>query len=148
MPPDPPPRDAAPPGEAQGALFDGLSSGAFDDARSDDRLRRHDRAHPGYAEQLARVDARREPGRFRLLVAAESAGALLAAEMGHDGLPWSEQHHDEVLLDLLGEPSPVGGAPRKLVELAEEIAVAFGGVRLHPESPAEVLRAFHRAGIR
>jgi DNA polymerase-1 len=33
------------------------------------------------------------------------------------------------------------------VELSERISAAFGGVRLHPESPAEVLRAFSREGI-
>ena len=38
--------------------------------------------------------------------------------------------------------------PRRLVELTEQIAQAFGGARLQPESPAEVLRAFSRAGHR
>jgi DNA polymerase-1 len=41
----------------------------------------------------------------------------------------------------------VGGPPRRLVELSAGIAAAFGGQPLHPESPAEVLRAFARAGI-
>lgn len=100
----------------------------------------------GYADQLARLAAVEQPGRFRLLVAVESAGGLIAAEMGHAGLPWSVDAHDAVLLDLLGEPSPVG-PPRRLVELTERIRAAFGDPRLHPESPAEVLRAFSRAGI-
>ncbi|HEX6869903.1 MAG TPA: bifunctional 3'-5' exonuclease/DNA polymerase, partial [Micromonosporaceae bacterium] len=85
-------------------------------------------------------------GRFRLLVAAESAGGLVAAEMGHAGLPWRVDAHDRVLRELLGEPSPVG-PPRRLVELTDQIGAAFGGQRIHPESPAEVLRAFSRAGI-
>jgi DNA polymerase-1 len=34
-----------------------------------------------------------------------------------------------------------------LTELSQEIAHAFGGQRVNPESPAEVLRAFSRAGI-
>ena len=38
------------------------------------------------------------------------------------------------------------GHRSKLAALAEEISAAFGGVRLRPDSPAEVLRAFHRAG--
>jgi DNA polymerase-1 len=80
-------------------------------------------------------------------VAAESAGALVAAEMGHEGLPWRVDIHDAILADLLGEASPVGGAPRRLAELARRIAEAFGGQRIHPDSPAEVLRAFARAGI-
>jgi DNA polymerase-1 len=87
-----------------------------------------------------------DPGRFRLLVAAESAGALTAAEMGHTGLPWRADVHDEVLLDLLGPPQPVG-PPRRLAELAAEVNEAFGTHGLHPDSPAEVLRAFARAGV-
>ncbi len=43
-------------------------------------------------------------------------------------------------------PAPGGGTPRKLAALADEISAAFGGARLRPDSPAEVLRAFHRAG--
>lgn len=101
----------------------------------------------GYADQRARIDAMAPAARFRLLVAAESAGALLAAEMGHDGLPWRADIHDELLLELLGEPSPVGGPPRRLAELTEQITAAFGGARVHPESPADVLRAFARAGF-
>ena len=100
-----------------------------------------------YRDQQARIEATADPARFRLLVAAESAGALLATEMGVDGLPWRADVHDELLHDLLGEPSPVGGPPRRLAELAARIAEAFGGQRIHPESPAEVLRAFSRAGI-
>jgi DNA polymerase-1 len=87
-----------------------------------------------------------EPGRFRLLVAAESAGALAAAEMNRHGLPWRADAHDEVLLELLGEPSPMG-PPRRLVELTAQISAAFGGARIRPEAPADVLRAFSRAGI-
>jgi DNA polymerase-1 len=146
VPPDPPARVAAPPGEApQDALFDNafFDSAAGPGAAAFDPLKA---LLAVYAEQLARVEATTFPGRFRLLAAAESAGALLAAEMGHGGLPWSGHHHDEVLLELLGEPSPVGGAPRKLVALADEISAAFGGARLRPDSPAEVMRAFHRAG--
>lgn len=138
VPPDPPPRAAAPPGDRQGALFETAPATA-----GPDQLRALIEV---YADQRARIDATKEPGRFRLLVAAESAGALIAAEMGFDGLPWRADVHDAVLRDLLGEPSPVG-APRRLAELAGRIAAAFGVRGLHPESPAEVLRAFSRAGI-
>jgi DNA polymerase-1 len=81
-----------------------------------------------------------------LLVAAESAGALIAVEMGHAGLPWRADVHDELLRELLGPPQPVG-PPRRLAELAAEVNAAFGLHDLHPDSPAEVLRAFARAGI-
>jgi DNA polymerase-1 len=40
----------------------------------------------------------------------------------------------------------MGGPPRRLAELTEAIGQAFGQ-RIHPDSPAEVLRAFSRAGI-
>src|SRR5262249_49781989 len=82
----------------------------------------------------------------RLLVAAESAGGLVAVEMGHAGLPWRADAHDEVLHDLLGEPAPLGAPPRRLVELAGLFNEAFGFPE-HPESPAEVLRAFGRVSL-
>ncbi|MEV4703467.1 bifunctional 3'-5' exonuclease/DNA polymerase [Actinoplanes sp. NPDC049316] len=99
-----------------------------------------------YADQHRRAGATVHPGRFALLVAAESAGALLAAEMGHTGLPWRADVHDQVLRDLLGAPQPVG-PPRRLAELTAEVNAAFGVRGLHPDSPAEVLRAFAKAGI-
>jgi DNA polymerase-1 len=137
VPPDPPPRPATPPGDGQATLFDPDPPPAL----GVDALIR------GYRQQQARIDATADPARFRFLVAAESAGALLAVEMGVEGLPWRADVHDELLRDLLGEPSPVGGAPRRLAELSQRIADAFGGQRIHPESPAEVLRALRRAGI-
>jgi DNA polymerase-1 len=136
VPPDPLPPEVAPPGLGQVSLFD-------------DAFVEHadlDQVTEAYADQLARMSTVEQPGRFRLLVAAESAGALAGAEMGFVGLPWSASAHDAVLAELLGETSPVG-PPRRLVELTAQISAAFGGVRLHPESPAEVLKAFSRAGI-
>jgi DNA polymerase-1 len=66
--------------------------------------------------------------------------------MGHAGLPWRADVHEELLRDLLGPPQPVG-PPRRIAELARAINAAFGLHDLHPDSPAEVLRAFARAGI-
>ncbi|MGW0434984.1 bifunctional 3'-5' exonuclease/DNA polymerase [Micromonospora sp. NPDC003197] len=138
VPADPPPRPAAPPGDGQAALFDALPGPP---AVGLDALVRV------YADQHARIEATAEAGRFRLLVAAESAGALVAVEMAAHGLPWRVDVHEEILLDLLGEPSPVGGPPRRLAELAAQIAEAFGVRQLHADSPAELLRAFARAGV-
>ncbi|MEH1101223.1 bifunctional 3'-5' exonuclease/DNA polymerase [Micromonospora sp. CPCC 205561] len=138
VPPDPPPRPAAPPGHGQGALFDAPPGPPGPGVEALTRV---------YADQLARVAATEHPGRFRLLVAAESAGALIAVEMGAAGLPWRADVHDEILAELLGEPSPVGGPPRRLAELAARIADAFGVRQLHADSPAELLRAFARAGV-
>ncbi|MGC5331253.1 bifunctional 3'-5' exonuclease/DNA polymerase [Micromonospora sp. DT62] len=138
VPADPPPRPAAPPGHGQGALFDALPGPPGPGVEALTRV---------YADQLARIAATEHPGRFRLLVAAESAGALIAVEMGAAGLPWRADVHDRLLAELLGEPSPVGGPPRRLAELAARIADAFGVRQLHADSPAELLRAFARAGV-
>ena len=101
-----------------------------------------------YADQLARVAATEHPGRFRLLVAAESAGALVAAEMGAAGLPWRADVHDEVLHELLGRARPRSAARRAgWPSWPPRIARRFGVRGLHPDSPAEVLKAFARAGV-
>jgi DNA polymerase-1 len=150
VPPDPPARPATPPGDGQGTLFEAAwppPAAGFDPLEALIAVYRDQQARldaAGLAPDGPGADAGR---RLRLLVAAESAGALTAVEMGRHGLPWRVDVHHELLLDLLGEPSPVGGAPRRLVELSEAISVAFGGQRIHPESPAEVLRAFAREGI-
>ncbi|HEV7707351.1 MAG TPA: bifunctional 3'-5' exonuclease/DNA polymerase [Asanoa sp.] len=139
VPPDPPPVTAEPPGGGQDALF--AAPAATPAVTLEDLL-------TVYADQRARMSAvPSSPGRFRLLVAAESAGALVAAEMGATGLPWRADVHDALLRELLGPPSTVGGPPARLVTLAAEIAAAFGVRHLHAESPGELLKAFHRAGV-
>ncbi|MFI5953368.1 bifunctional 3'-5' exonuclease/DNA polymerase [Cryptosporangium sp. NPDC051539] len=100
-----------------------------------------------YRAQLRRVAALERPDRFRLLIAAESAGALAAAEMGHDGLPWSAERHDALLSTMLGPRPLPGDLPVRLHELAAEVRDAFGGVKVNPDAPADVVRAFGRAGI-
>ena len=141
VPPDPSPRQADPPGLSQGALFE--TGPALSAAAGSDSLRE---LIAVYADQHGRCATTEHPGRFRLLVAAESAGALIAAEMAHAGLPWRADLHDEVLRELLGPPQPVG-PPRRLAELAARVNEAFGVHGLHPDSPAEVVRAFAKAGI-
>ncbi|MGN9805054.1 bifunctional 3'-5' exonuclease/DNA polymerase [Micromonospora sp. L32] len=138
VPPDPPPRPPAPPGHGQVALFDAVPGPPGPGIEALVEV---------YADQLARIAATQHPGRFRLLVAAESAGALIAVEMGAAGLPWRVDVHDAILDELLGEASPVGGPPRRLAELAARIADAFGVRQVHADSPAELLRAFARAGV-
>jgi DNA polymerase-1 len=140
VPPDPTPAAPVPPGERQEALFD-TGSGAAELADPLAALAEV------WRDQQRRIAATAAPGRFRLLVAAESASGLIAAEMGQVGLPWRADVHDELLRDLLGEPSTVGGPPRRLVELTEQIAEALGGQRIHPDSPAEVVRALGRVGV-
>ncbi|MFC7549404.1 bifunctional 3'-5' exonuclease/DNA polymerase [Plantactinospora sp. GCM10030261] len=138
VPADPPPQPASPPGYGQAALFDALPGPTGPEPEVMAEV---------YADQLRRIANVEHPGRFRLLTAGESAGALVAAEMGAAGLPWRVDLHDRILHELLGEPSPVGGPPRRLVELSGRIAAAFGVRQLHADSPAEVLRAFARVGV-
>ncbi|MEU6974466.1 MULTISPECIES: bifunctional 3'-5' exonuclease/DNA polymerase [unclassified Streptomyces] len=135
VPPDPPPR-AAEPG-SQDSLFEPVAAARLPfEALLD-----------VYAEQQRRHDRAEHPGRMRLLTAAESAGMLVAAEMHRAGLPWRADVHREVLRGLLGERYAGGGEPRRLTELADEVSAAFGH-RVRPDLPADVVRAFARAGIR
>lgn len=86
----------------------------------------------------------RDPG-LGYLIAAESAGGLIAAEMTHHGLPWRRDLHDQLLTDLVG-PRPVRGMrPKKLQQLADEVSEGFGH-HLNPDSPQQVIDAFHQAG--
>ncbi|MBM9507561.1 bifunctional 3'-5' exonuclease/DNA polymerase [Actinacidiphila acididurans] len=100
-----------------------------------------------HAGQQERIAAGEHPDRMRLLCAAESAGALAAVEMGRDGLPWRADVHDRLLTSLLG-PRPAGGArPMLLGELALGLQEALGRP-VNPDSPAQMLSAFARAGVR
>jgi DNA polymerase-1 len=134
VPADMPMRQAEPPGLGQAALFgDALSSAGLAQLRA------------VYRDQLDRIAKTEQPGRFRLLAAAESASALVAAEMGHDGLPWRAEAHEAILVDLLGPR--MGGVPRRLADLAARIATELGTPGLHPDSPAELRKALRRNGI-
>ena len=93
-----------------------------------------------HRDQGERIGELLAPDRFSLLVAVESAGALAAVEMSHDGLPWRPDEHDRILTDLLG-PRPTGGErPRVLADLAERIGEVVGH-DVNPDSPAQVVRA-------
>lgn len=101
-----------------------------------------------YAGQVARTAKAEHPERMRLLVAAESAGMLVATEMSLAGIPWRADVHRELLDRMLGERYPGGSEPRRMVELADEVSQAFGpGVRVRPDLPQDIIRAFARAGI-
>jgi DNA polymerase-1 len=101
-----------------------------------------------HAGQLRRMAADEHAGRFALLAAAESAGGLVAAEMGFYGLPWRADVHDTLLTGMLG-PRPVPGMrPSRLAALAAQISSAFGGRQVNPDSPAQVLRALAADGVR
>ncbi|MEV6276256.1 bifunctional 3'-5' exonuclease/DNA polymerase [Nocardia sp. NPDC051832] len=98
-----------------------------------------------YADQVGRTAKAEYPERMRLLIAAESAGMLVAMEMSRAGIPWRADVHRELLERLLGERI-AGGEPRRMVELADEVSRAFG-VRVRPDLPNEIVKAFARVGI-
>jgi DNA polymerase I len=85
------------------------------------------------------------PAGLRLLAAAESAAALVAEEMSAEGIPWRPDVHDALLTAALGPRPALGGRPPKLAALADRVTAAFGRP-VNPDSPADVLRAFARAG--
>ena len=131
------------------ALFEIESSETDEDATGEPSGSEMAGADPGVEleRQEAAIRSSREPGRLRLLIAAESAGALIAAEMRHAGLPWRKDVHEGVLEELLGPRPERGERPAALESLAGRVRSELGDSRLNPDSPAEVLRALHRAGL-
>jgi DNA polymerase-1 len=104
-----------------------------------------------HADQLRRIAADERPARFGALVAAESAGELVAAEMSFAGMPWRTDVHDDVLAGLLGPRPPAalaGTRPARLTELAGQISAALGGRPVNPDSPTQLVRALAVAGVR
>jgi len=88
-----------------------------------------------------------DPGRLRLLLAAESAGALVAAELQAAGLPWDPAAHDRILADVLGERPPAGGLPQGLQDAAARVRHELGDPTASLDSQPKLLRALHRAGL-
>ncbi|PJJ63311.1 bifunctional 3'-5' exonuclease/DNA polymerase [Compostimonas suwonensis] len=100
-----------------------------------------------FERQLQAVAASAEPARLRLLLAAESVGALIASEMRHAGLPWHVEVHDRVLTELLGPRVPPGRRPATMTRLLGEISEKLGVPDVNPDSPAELVKALRRGGI-
>ncbi|MGY1602066.1 bifunctional 3'-5' exonuclease/DNA polymerase [Geodermatophilus sp. SYSU D00815] len=108
-----------------------------------------DRLDPGaeHARQQAALAASADPARLGLLLAAESSGALAAAEMTHTGLPWRANVHDHLLTELLGPRPRAGQRPAALERRLGEVRAALAVPDLNPDSPAELLRALQGAGL-
>jgi len=99
------------------------------------------------AAQKSAVAASTHPARLSLLLSAESACALVAAEMQFEGIPWREDLHRTLLDELLG-PRPAGYAhPPKMEALAAQLREALNAPNLNPDSPQDLMRSLHRAGI-
>ncbi|NIL78059.1 bifunctional 3'-5' exonuclease/DNA polymerase [Rhodococcus sp. B10] len=108
----------------------------------------YDPPSPGSLVESYRTHAiaMQDSATLRLLVAAESAGALTAAEMSYDGLPFSSTRHRQYLETVLGPRPPDGSLPRSMIELEIAVGEVFGR-RVNPASPAEVVAAFAREDI-
>lgn len=99
------------------------------------------------AAQKTAIHSSTHPARLTLLLIAESAGALVAAEMHYVGIPWREHLHRRLLDDLLG-PEPTNHArPEKLEALAGQLRTALNAPSLNPDSPQGLIKALHLAGI-
>jgi DNA polymerase-1 len=88
-----------------------------------------------------------DDGRLGLLVAAESVGALVAAEMRFAGLPFDTAEHDRALTALLGARAP-GARPAKLEALAGHLRELLDAPALNPDSQQDLLRTLQNAGFR
>lgn len=135
------PWDAPPPAERRadpGALFD-----------LDEPPSAVETADPlaEFLAQRAAVAEATEPRRIDRLLAAESAGALIAAEMAFAGLPWRADIHDELLTALLGERPREGERPAVLAALLERLRESLEAPDLNPDSPGDLLRALGRVGL-
>lgn len=97
--------------------------------------------------QRAAIGAAPVPGKLMLLLAAESVGALAAAEMHFAGLPWDAGRHAALLAEILG-PRPHGGArPARMEALLAEIRRLLDDPAVNPDSPVELLKSLQHAGL-
>ena len=106
-----------------------------------------DAALAEFTRQRTAIAGSADPGRLRLLTAAESAGALVAAELRSAGLPWDAAEHDRILVETLGERARGGGQPAKLAEAAARVREALGDASASLDSQPKLLRALHRVGV-
>jgi DNA polymerase-1 len=126
------------------------------EASSDDALFDFDEAEPvgdaedtlgEFALQRQAIEGSPDPSRLGLLLAAESAGALVAAEMFHAGLPWRADIHDSILRGALGPRPTPGERPERLQELLGRLRVELEAPDLNPDSAPDLLKALGRAGL-
>lgn len=96
--------------------------------------------------QRSAVAASTDPARIGLLLAAESAGALIAVEIKFAGLPVDSATHEQLLEGLLGQ-RPTHGERPALLEARKQELCAILGFEFNPDSPAELLKALRKAGM-
>ncbi|MDR6684491.1 DNA polymerase-1 [Arthrobacter sp. 1088] len=134
--PPPPPAD-------QGALFDDFTPTSKSPGLAE--LREQFAAQQQAIAQVPADDQRKQ--RLQLLLAAESACAIVAVEMQHAGVPWREEVHEQILADVLGPRPPLGHRPPALEMLCNELREILTSPGLNPDSPQDLMRALHRNGI-
>ncbi|MEJ1112687.1 bifunctional 3'-5' exonuclease/DNA polymerase [Paenarthrobacter sp. CCNWLY172] len=134
--PPPPPAD-------QGALFEDLSPSNPKAGLAE--LREEFSAQQHAVAQVTTDEQRKH--RLQLLLAAESACAIIAVEMQHAGVPWHEELHQQILADVLGPRPPMGHRPPALEALCAELRHILNSPTLNPDSPQDLMRALHRNGI-
>ncbi len=134
---------AAEPAPAESALF------VIEEPGAAARTVPHDleAALAEFDRQRAAAASSDDPGRLGLLLAAESAGALVAVEMGSAGVPWDAAEHDRLLQEALGPRPSHGAKPARMLELADQVREALGDPGASLDSPPKLLRSLRRAGI-
>ncbi|MCT9820047.1 bifunctional 3'-5' exonuclease/DNA polymerase [Microbacterium sp. W1N] len=100
-----------------------------------------------FERQREAVTASPQRARLELLLAAESAGALVAEELHAAGVPWSREVHAGILDATLGPRPLAGGVPARIAELGAVVRAALGDDRASLDSQPKLLRALHRAGV-
>ncbi len=161
---------AAPPSPSENTLFDDLSVAdaapagfgepSFGDASFGDADFRagqrasapvddpdHDESLAEFRRQADAVASSDRPGQLSLLLVAESAGALAAAEMKFHGIPWQTDIHNQILNDTLGPRPQYGGRPAKMEAFVAQIRAALDNPTVNPDSQQELLKALKRAGL-
>ena len=144
---DPAPRQLLPvrPSPDQTSIFDTLD--APEGTPSGPRAATAAELAAELADQLEAVRRSAAPSKLNLLAVAESTGGMIAVEMESAGIPWRRDIHEAMLQDALGPRPPEGQRPEKLEQLAAELRRRLGTPGFNPDSPQELLRALHRAGI-
>ncbi len=107
----------------------------------------HDKTLPEVIAEYESQQAQSGDPRVRLLLAAESVGALIAAEIHHHGLPWDVDLHNDLLTAALGPRPREGTRPALLEALAAQIRTALDSPTLNPDSHVELLRVLRGHGL-
>ncbi|MBN9612062.1 MAG: bifunctional 3'-5' exonuclease/DNA polymerase, partial [Actinobacteria bacterium] len=100
-----------------------------------------------FDRQRAAIAGSTRPGRLALLLAAESAGALVAAELSAAGVPWDAEEHDRLLTEALGPRPAPGARPERLAAVGELVRRELGDPSASLDSPPKLLRSLRAAGI-